>query len=132
MKKSLILTTLSLVAGLSTSCSTAGYNQPGTTATTQAGAGNYSVPTTQQSVGVTPSPYPTNVTQQVASQAPAATTTNTAPVATTSSATRSHNIVKGDTLFGITRKYNVTLDALKKANGMTGDTIYAGQTLRIP
>ncbi|KAG9448209.1 hypothetical protein H6P81_014337 [Aristolochia fimbriata] len=41
-------------------------------------------------------------------------------------------IEKGDTLWGLSRKYGVSIDAIKEANGLTGDTIYAGKKLVIP
>ncbi|KAK6134329.1 hypothetical protein DH2020_031952 [Rehmannia glutinosa] len=41
-------------------------------------------------------------------------------------------IVKGDTLWGLSREYGVSIDAIKEANGLTGDTIYAGRKLIIP
>ncbi|XP_077249560.1 uncharacterized protein LOC143889269 [Tasmannia lanceolata] len=41
-------------------------------------------------------------------------------------------IVKGDTLWGLSRKYGVSIDAIKEANGLTGNTIYAGKKLVIP
>ncbi|CAI9787665.1 unnamed protein product [Fraxinus pennsylvanica] len=41
-------------------------------------------------------------------------------------------IVKGDTLWGLSRKYGVSIDAIKEANGLMGDTIYAGKKLIIP
>ncbi|RWR86477.1 putative endopeptidase p60 isoform X2 [Cinnamomum micranthum f. kanehirae] len=41
-------------------------------------------------------------------------------------------IVKGDTLWGLSRKHGVSIDAIKKANGLSGDTIYAGKKLIIP
>ncbi|XWS44509.1 hypothetical protein CRYUN_Cryun15aG0051500 [Craigia yunnanensis] len=45
---------------------------------------------------------------------------------------REIEIVKGDTLWGLSRKYGVSIDAIKEANGLTGDTIYAGKKLIIP
>ncbi|XP_021910864.1 uncharacterized protein LOC110824635 [Carica papaya] len=45
---------------------------------------------------------------------------------------RTVEIVKGDTLWGLSRKYEVSIDAIKEANGLTGDTIYAGKKLIIP
>ncbi|KAK9284874.1 hypothetical protein L1049_024054 [Liquidambar formosana] len=48
------------------------------------------------------------------------------------SSRRTIEIVKGDTLWGLSRKYGVTIDAIKEANGLTGDTIYAGKKLIIP
>ncbi|XP_044503335.1 probable endopeptidase p60 isoform X2 [Mangifera indica] len=35
------------------------------------------------------------------------------------------DIVKGDTMWGLSRKYGVSIDAIKEANGLTGDTINA-------
>ncbi len=43
-----------------------------------------------------------------------------------------HTVVRGDTLWGLSRKYNVSVDAIKKANGMTRDTVVLGSKLRIP
>jgi LysM repeat protein len=37
-----------------------------------------------------------------------------------------------ETLFGIARRYGVTVDALKAANRLTGDALRTGQTLVIP
>lgn len=41
-------------------------------------------------------------------------------------------VKRGDALFTISRRFKVPVDALKSANGLTGDTIRVGQTLRIP
>lgn len=38
----------------------------------------------------------------------------------------------GDTLFRISVRFGVSMDAIRAANGFTGDRIYAGQTLIIP
>ncbi len=43
-----------------------------------------------------------------------------------------HNIKNGESLSTIARKYGVTVDAIKKANGMKNDNIRAGKTLKIP
>ncbi|KAL9454572.1 hypothetical protein AB3S75_010049 [Citrus x aurantiifolia] len=45
---------------------------------------------------------------------------------------RTVEIVRGDTLWGLSRKYGVSIDAIKEANGLSGDTIYAGKKLIIP
>ncbi|XP_062105837.1 uncharacterized protein LOC133817355 [Humulus lupulus] len=48
------------------------------------------------------------------------------------SSQRRVEIVKGDTLWGLSQKYGVSVDAIKEANGITGTTIYAGKKLIIP
>jgi LysM repeat protein len=45
---------------------------------------------------------------------------------------RYHTVSKGDTLYSISRKYGVTVPKLKSTNGLSGDTIRIGQTLRVP
>lgn len=46
--------------------------------------------------------------------------------------TVSHVVVKGDSLWGLARRYETTVEAIQQANGMTGSTIRTGQTLQIP
>ncbi|KAJ0986375.1 hypothetical protein J5N97_004731 [Dioscorea zingiberensis] len=41
-------------------------------------------------------------------------------------------IAKGDTLWGLSQKYGISVSAIKEANGITGNTIYAGKKLVIP
>ncbi|XP_062153328.1 uncharacterized protein LOC133861560 [Alnus glutinosa] len=41
-------------------------------------------------------------------------------------------IVKGDTLWGLSRKYGVSINTIKEANGLSGDSIYAGKKIIIP
>ncbi|MFT6594650.1 MAG: hypothetical protein ACJAT3_000617 [Akkermansiaceae bacterium] len=43
-----------------------------------------------------------------------------------------HTIKKGDSLWGISRKYGTSVEALKTINGMSNDTIIEGHTLVIP
>ncbi|NLU51495.1 MAG: LysM peptidoglycan-binding domain-containing protein [Clostridiaceae bacterium] len=43
-----------------------------------------------------------------------------------------YKVVAGDTLWKISKTFGTTVDALKKANKLTSDTIYPGQTLEIP
>ncbi len=51
----------------------------------------------------------------------------------TPSVTTTHTVKGGDTLLDIALTYNVTVDAIKTANGMgDDDTIYPGDTLIIP
>ena len=48
------------------------------------------------------------------------------------SAGRVYVIARGDTLSEIAARYEVTLDSLKAANGLSGSTIRIGQVLKIP
>ena len=50
----------------------------------------------------------------------------------TPGATIKHTVQPGESLFGIARQYGVTVDELKKANGLKGEVMQAGQRLRIP
>ena len=45
---------------------------------------------------------------------------------------KAHKVIKGDSLYKISRIYNVKINALKKANNLTKDIIYIGQELNIP
>ncbi|MFC1570421.1 L,D-transpeptidase family protein [Candidatus Omnitrophota bacterium] len=40
-------------------------------------------------------------------------------------------VVSGDSLYAIAKKYNTTVEFIKKMNGLTGDIIHVGQKLRI-
>lgn len=46
--------------------------------------------------------------------------------------TTEHTIKNGESLTSISKKYGVTIDELRQANGMTGDALRAGKTLKIP
>lgn len=43
-----------------------------------------------------------------------------------------HKVVAGESLWSIARRHNVTVNALKDANGIKGSRIKAGQVLKIP
>ena len=59
-------------------------------------------------------------------------TTLPEPTAPASSAPATlHTVSRGETLYGISRKYAVTVDQLRQANGLTDNTITEGQQLRI-
>ncbi|GAA5494730.1 LysM domain-containing protein [Rubritalea squalenifaciens DSM 18772] len=47
-------------------------------------------------------------------------------------ATTPHTIVAGDTLWGLARKYNTSVEAIQRANGMTNTIVQLGQTIQIP
>ena len=45
---------------------------------------------------------------------------------------QNHTVKSGDTLFGISRRYNVSVDSLKKANNLRSDRLSLGQSIKIP
>ncbi len=53
-------------------------------------------------------------------------TTITTPVYST------YTVVKGDTLYGIASKYDISVDELKSLNNLTSNTLYIGQQLKVP
>ena len=54
------------------------------------------------------------------------------PQTTTTTTAKTHTVAKGDTLYNISKRYAVTIDALQSANGLYGNTIGLGQVLTIP
>ena len=45
---------------------------------------------------------------------------------------RTHRVRRGETLMALSRTYGVTVDAIRRENGIRGDRILVGQVLRIP
>ncbi len=43
-----------------------------------------------------------------------------------------YTVQRGDTLFSIAEQFGITVEELKQLNGLTDDTIYVGQKLRVP
>ncbi len=54
------------------------------------------------------------------------------PAPAPAASAKAHTVVRGDTLWGLGKKYGVSVDAIKRANGMTRDTVVLGSTLQIP
>lgn len=57
-----------------------------------------------------------------------ASNTPSAPV----SESRVHQVKKGETLFAISRQYNVSVDEIKKLNNKKANTVIVGESLKIP
>jgi len=74
----------------------------------------------------TPAPY----------DATAPIPTPTAPASATpraaASSSKTHIVGRGDSLWKISKKYGVSIDAIKQANGMKNDTAVLGAKLKIP
>ncbi len=41
-------------------------------------------------------------------------------------------VIGGDSLYSIARKYNTTVDEIKRLNNLTSNSLSIGQTLKIP
>jgi len=66
------------------------------------------------------------------SSSPSSSRSSTTTITTNAPRKNFHLVKKGDTLFALSRRYRVTLDALRRANGLDTYTIRTGQVLRIP
>lgn len=85
-----------------------------------------------------PSPTPAPTTPNTSNPpvinpapAPSPTTPSTNPNDNTDGAPVYHTVVAGETLYGISRRYNITVDQLKSFNGLTTNSIQAGMKLRV-
>ena len=45
---------------------------------------------------------------------------------------KTHTVVRGDTLWSLSRKYNTSVTAIKSANNMSSDTLVLGKRVTIP
>ena len=52
------------------------------------------------------------------------------PVSTTAS--RVHTVVRGDTLWGLSKQYGVSISSIKRENSMVNDIVVLGAKLKIP
>ncbi|MCE3007299.1 MAG: LysM peptidoglycan-binding domain-containing protein [Bacteroidetes bacterium] len=68
---------------------------------------------------------------QAVSQAPAAAAQNPSPAAVARSTGAYHTVQAGETLYGISRRYGVSVSAIMQLNGLRGSDIRPGQRLRV-
>ena len=54
------------------------------------------------------------------------------PAATQNFAVATHTVSKGDTLYNLSKRYEVTVGQIQDENALSGTTLSLGQTLRIP
>ncbi len=101
------------------------YGPQGGGSTYGSGGGEY------PDVQPTAPPAPTYDTGYTAPP-PAPSYNGGAPAASSGGGGSAHTVVKGDTLFSLSRRYGTTVNAIKSANGLTSDMIQIGQTLTIP
>ena len=72
---------------------------------------------------IAPAPRPVVATAPAPTIQQAATTSN--------DATASYTVLKGDTLYSISKKNNVTVEQLIQLNGLSGNAISIGQVLKL-
>lgn len=80
----------------------------------------YDTPAAYEEGGAAPAP------------APAYADTPAVPASSGNGAAIIHTVVKGDTLTGLSKKYNVPVASIKQANRMTNDTVVLGRKMVIP
>jgi len=103
------------------------YTAPTTTTSTYAYDGSPSSTSATTSAGYQIELYDTPIAAPVTQTS---TYSSYTPASSTISA--SHTIVKGDTLYSLSRRYGVTVSELKSANSIYGNTISIGQTIMLP
>jgi LysM repeat protein len=82
-------------------------------------------PRPQQYVATPPAPAPVVAT-------PKPKPTKTVAVKPKSKPPITHTVKRGDTLYGLSRKYGTTVSSIQRANNLRGTTIGIGQRLIIP
>lgn len=88
-------------------------------------------PTTGEPGDPTPEPTPANPAPVISPSTPPTANPNPTPPPNTGNTPVYHTVVAGETLYGISRRYNTTVEQLKSLNGLTSNTIQAGTQLRV-
>jgi len=92
----------------------------------------YTPPTSGSSVPSVPSVPTSNQSTAPSYSGPATGSGSSAPVSYSGSGNKSHTVSSGENLYRISQKHGTTIAAMKSANGLSSDTIQAGQKLVIP
>ena len=79
-----------------------------------------------------PEVNPERIREGTVLRIPAATAAEGSDAPEAPRARRSHTVASGDSLYGLARRYGVSVDAIRTANGLTNDIVRIGQTLVIP
>lgn len=121
-----------------------GYNPyPGQSGYVSNAAPSYTPPPTYQTpvpepppppepVAYTPPEPPKTASSSSTSASKKKTTASTSTKKKSSGSSKRHTVKSGDTLYGIAKKNGTTVAKLKSANGLSGDLIRPGQSLKVP
>lgn len=83
----------------------------------------------QKAMGATSQVAPNGIKPIELYQTPTQPIAKAAPVPVSETV---HTVVKGDTLYNLSKRYNLTVTDLKRANAIDGNSIQLGQSLKIP
>lgn len=89
----------------------------------------------KKSAPIAPAPQPQYVAAPPTAAKPAKVYKPSPPKVTAKpkkKSTRVHTVKRGDTLYGLSRKYGTSVSSIQKANRIKGTTIGIGQRLTIP
>jgi len=83
----------------------------------------------QKAMGATSQVAPNGIKPIKLYQTPTQPTAKAAPAPASETI---HTVIKGDTLYNLSKRYNLTVSELKRANTIAGNSIKLGQSLKIP
>lgn len=115
-----------LILAAAVSAAACSWNKQ-TAAPVETGGAVYTPPTIENPYGA--EPYVPAGEQVSTVYTPPAVSTTGYPAVDTSAAT--HYVVSGDTVYNISKRYGISQDDLRAWNGLNGNNINVGQTLRV-